>query len=662
MNKSKAKREQKELDRLLSGSRYWQWLEKVQETDLKDHYKKECDDTWQNLAKQALRHPERLQEFWHNCTAIKSHPDTADVKLLFGVRDFIYHDTPAEYLMNIRGLSMPAEELRKRAMTWKDDSFPQKKLTKLLESFCKTPEKIVKRHFVSLAQLLSGSNLVKELQELGQHIVYINRIATKTGTKVKYDKLSEIDEYLSDIHEDIPSDLGYILFYPFTVNLSRYLGTLAVEGNTVAVANCVAEMPFLFSLSAGQKADQIRDGIANLNSDVLNDEYIEKKISEADLQGKIALIRKLRHLIMDATYSLGAKRYALHLKDLYRGILSDIAKLQQTISEREKKAVSTVMGREIVNDLPFLWDTDRELSELLMLTGQTGCMNTKLAILAMVMSDISKSRRLTELSQEVLTRYHTDFGEELDWLLINFESMVFPGVSSLKHLINLFGEQEGFNKKLNAIVMQWLQKALMLNTLSYAQGIPEIFVHMLSLGDIEGSIIKLKTEMTRMDTYKPFLDIQEYLDCFPDNHYTRKGLYCRFGQIYDKRGIEGIIIEFEGYLSKQNISDFSYKDPRRHLLSIHEGAFLVLIKEHWDDLKTVGVDTLQRLSGIIIDRFSSNNVFTKFYNLVEERHNAGEIGLEPLQTKLSSKLRKAVPAKAAKVTKTTRPKHKRKKR
>ncbi|MBF0338356.1 MAG: hypothetical protein HQL05_11040 [Nitrospirae bacterium] len=653
MNKSRAKREQKELDRLLSGGRYWQWLEKVQETGLKDHYKKEWDDAWHNLAKLALRHPERLQEFWLNCATIKSHPDTADVKLLFGVRGFIYDDTPAEYLMNIRGLSMPAEELRKRAMTYKDDSLTQKKLAKLLESFCKTPEKIVKRHFVSLAQLLSGSNLVKDVQELGQHIVYINRIGTKTGTKVNHEKLSEIDEYLSDIHEDIPSELGRILFYPFAVNLSRYLSALAGGGHTAAVANCVAEMPFLFSLSAGQKADQIRDGFANINSDVLNDEYIEKKISESDLQGKIALIPKLRHLIMDASYSSAAKRYSVRLRDLYRGILPEISRLQQTISEREKRAVSNVMGREIVHDLPFLWDTHRELSELLMLTGQAGCMNTKLAALAMVMSDISKSRRLMELSQEVLTRYHTDFGEELEWLFKNFESMVFPVVSSLRPLINLLGEHEGFNEKLKAIVMQWMQKALLLNTISYAIE-DDILDNMLSLGDIEGSIRKLKIELTRMDIYKPFLDIQGYLDCFPDNHYTGKGLYCLFGRIYDKRGIEGIIIEFEGYLSRQKISDFAYKDPRWHLLSIHEGAFLELIKEHWDDLATVGVDTLQRLSGIIIGRFSSNSILIKFCNLVEKRHNAGETGLEPLQAKISSLLKKAATAKVTKATKTKR--------
>ncbi|KJU85420.1 hypothetical protein MBAV_002386 [Candidatus Magnetobacterium bavaricum] len=658
MNKSRAKREQKEIDKLFSGGRYWQWLEKVQETGLRDHYKKQWDDVWQTLAKQALRHPERLQEFWSNCTAIKTPPDIADVKLLFGVRGFIYDDTPVEHLMNIRGLSMPAEELRKRAMTYKDDSLTQNKIGKLLESFCNTPEKIVKRHFVSLAQLLSGTNLAQDIEALGQHIVYINRIGTKTGTNVKREKLSVIDEYLSDIHEDIHSELGQILFYPFTVNLSGYLSTLAQGGNTVAVANCVADMPFLFSLSAGQKADQIRDGIANLNTDVLNNEYIEKKISEADLQGKIALIRKLRHLIMDATYSSGVKRYAVHLRTLYREILSEISRLQQTISEREKRAVSNVMGREIVHDLHYLWETHRDLAELLMLTGQTGCMNTRLAGLAMVMSDISKSRRLMELSQEVLRRYHTDFGEELQWLFKDFESMVFPGVSSLKPLINLFGEQEGFNEKLHALVKERLQRALILGTISQERfGIPEFFTRMFDIRDSMGQLKSVRMELAQMNNYKPFFHLSEYLDCFPDDEYSEKGFKRLFGKVYDNSAIKGVIITFEALVEKQQATAFHYRDDSmRHILAMQSGAFLELIKEHWDDLATVGIDTLKRLSDIIIARFSSDSILIKFYNLLEVRHNAGETGLEPLQTKISSALRKIADSKAAKLTRTTKTK------
>ncbi|MBF0590759.1 MAG: hypothetical protein HQL02_01595 [Nitrospirae bacterium] len=656
MNKSKEKRIRKDIDKLLSGGRYWEWLEKVQESDLKDHYRKEWDDVWQLLAKQALRHPERLQEFWSNCAAIKSHPEIADIKLLFGLRGFIYDDAPPEglilALMNIKGLSMPADELRKRVMTWKDDTFPQKKLTRLLKSFCSAPDKILKRHFVSLAQLLEGTNLAKEAENLAEHIAYINRLGTNTTTKVKNDKLSEIDEYLSDIHEELPPDLAQILFYPFVVNLMMYLNRLARGGNTETVANCVSKMPFLFALSVGQKGEQIRDSISNVTADVLDDKHIEKKISGADLQGKVALIRKLRQLIMDA-HPYSVKRYAGYLRTLYRNILAEVSHLQQTVSDREKRAVSNLLGREIVNDLPFLWDTHRELSEFLLLLGQSGYLNAKLSVLGMALSEHLKNRRLMELSEGVLKGHHTSVEDELVWLFDNFEDMVFPHVSNLRPLVNLFGEQEGFNNKLHEIVMNIIRKPLFINTISH-EFMPgdSFFDRMLPFEDILEDIKTLKSEIANMKNYKPFLRIWDYLDCFSDNYYSEKGVYCLFDKMYNRDGIRKLLIEFEDLVSRQNATanqrTLFDTDLKPYLLKIHKGAFLKFIQEHWDDLRTIEVDSLQRLSTIILDRFPSHNILIRFYNLLEERHQAGETALEDLLAKISSKIRKAVPAKAPK--------------
>ncbi|MBV6340942.1 hypothetical protein [Candidatus Magnetobacterium casense] len=662
MNKAKAKREQKEIEKLLSGGRYWQWLEKVQEASLNDHYKKDWDDVWQTLAKQALRHPERLQEFWNNCVTIKSHPNSADVRLLFGIRGFIYDDSPTDDLMKIGGLSMPAEELRKRVMTWKDDSFPQKKLEKLLASFCKTPEKIVKRHFLSLAQLLQGTDLADYAQDLAQHIDYINRVGAKTDGKVKGDKLSEMDNYVSDIHEGLPSELGQILLYPFVVNLTKYLTTLARGGNTVAAANCVIKMPFLFSLSAGDKAEQIQDSIANVNSQVLDNEYIEKKISVADLPGKIVLIRKLRELIHDA--SSGTRSYIAYLRTLYREVMSEISHLQQTISEREKKAVSNVLGREVIHDLHLLYDTNRDLSEFLFMTGQSGCMNAKLATLAIVMKETLKNRRLMEIAQGILKNHHSDLQEELDWLFKNFESLVFPDVLYLRPLINLFGEHEGFNETLHAIVKSRLQTALMLGTISSEiRGLPDFFSYLMDIRGSSEDINTLRTELAEMKHYEPFCNLSEYLDCFPTNKFSEKGFYRLFAKMYGDSGISAVIDTFKALVEKQkNTAYYNMgiaNDPRGGLVTMQNGAFLQLIDERWDDLKGIDTGILLRLAEIIIERFSANNILIRLYNLVDIRYNDGEAGLEDLHTKISSILRKIATARA---TKTTRTRQKRRKR
>ncbi|MBF0337867.1 MAG: hypothetical protein HQL05_08540 [Nitrospirae bacterium] len=662
MNKGKAKREQKELDKLLSGGRYWQWLAKVQEASLNDHYKKDWDDVWQTLAKQALRHPDRLKEFWDNCVTIKSHPDSADVRLLFDVRRFIYDDTHTEELMKIRGLSMPAEELRKRVMTWKDDSFPQKKLEKLLASFCKTPEKIVKRHFLSLAQLLPGTDLANYAQDLAQHIGYINRIGTKTDAKVKSDKLSETDNYVSDIHEGLPYDLVQILLYPFVVNLTKYLTTLARSGNTVAAANCVIKMPFLFSLLAGDKAEQIRDSIANVNSKVLDNEHIEKKISGADLPGKIVLIRKLRELIQEASY--GKRNYAVYLRGLYREVMSEISRLQQTISEREKKAVANVLGREVVHDLHLLYDGSSDLSEFLFMAGQSGCMNAKLATLAIVMKETFRNRRLMEIAQDILKNQHNDLEEELEWLFRNFESLVFPDIVYLRPLIKMFGEQEGFNKTLHAIVKSKLQASLMSGTISSeTSGLPDFFSYLLDIRGSDENINKLRIYLSDMKHYEPFRHLSEYLDCFPANKFSEKGFYRLFAKMYGDSGIKTVIDTFKALIEKQKDTAYYdmdiFNDPRGFLVTMQNGAFLQLIDKRWDDFKGIDTDILLRLAEIIIERFSANNILLKLYNLVETRHNDGETGLEDLRSIISSRLRKAADVKTTTPTRTRQKRRKR---
>ncbi|MBF0343210.1 MAG: hypothetical protein HQL06_03175 [Nitrospirae bacterium] len=101
MNKSKEKRVRKELDKLLNSGRYWQWIKEIQEADLKDHYTKEWISVWQDLSKQVLRHPEKLPEFWKDCTKIKSPPEIPDIKLHFYVREFLYEDRLSEELINL---------------------------------------------------------------------------------------------------------------------------------------------------------------------------------------------------------------------------------------------------------------------------------------------------------------------------------------------------------------------------------------------------------------------------------------------------------------------------------------------------------------------------------------------------------------------------------
>ena len=125
MSKAAQKRFKKELGKMLSAGRYWEWLEILEKESVVAEFRREWQEAWQTLARRALRDPQHMEEFLSRSRALRQRPDISEIKFLSLLKEFIEKDEEGEKLASLKGLSFPGEAIRRQAMSWENDLFPE---------------------------------------------------------------------------------------------------------------------------------------------------------------------------------------------------------------------------------------------------------------------------------------------------------------------------------------------------------------------------------------------------------------------------------------------------------------------------------------------------------------------------------------------------------
>ena len=120
------RRIKKELEKLWRRGRYWEWLALVEKENLHRDYTREEQEAWNDLVKKALRVPANLEEFWTHLPAVKKYPSFPDFQCLRLLADFVEGKEVRAELAALRNLTFPAESFRQKALSWREDFFPEK--------------------------------------------------------------------------------------------------------------------------------------------------------------------------------------------------------------------------------------------------------------------------------------------------------------------------------------------------------------------------------------------------------------------------------------------------------------------------------------------------------------------------------------------------------
>jgi hypothetical protein len=639
VNKGKQKRLKKELDRLLSSGRYWEMLEVLRDEDLGKFYTKESREAWQAIVWRALRQPSSLEEFLSKSGERGAPPeDIPDIKFLFLLKDFVYADSLPDELGTIKGLSFPAEEIRKRVMNWEPGSFPEKKIKKLLDTFVAKPDKITGKHFDDMASLTKTTGLANPVHALGGMIGDIRKLNSQRAAHPVSGRLRTVDAALKNFSSQIPVHTRNVLLYPFVHHACRYFRLLIEKGQTAEFAEAVSSMPFLFTLIAGDKAAEIKERLTGFAPGMIDPAGLSRRIEDADFEEKLRLVGRIRQLIKEDS---SEKEYAGYVRKLYDGILDGITEQRGTLSERERRELPAIVGPVITKDLHLLWRSPSELKDLLLKIMESGCLDTRLSLLSVIVSEHLGVKKLGESAVDALKRLRPPADADYAWLDNGFSFIFLPRVSLLRPLIDLFGRQEAFQRIFGNLMRKEAESALIANSIGGEKVFSFLDDLLPSRREIKGAFRTLRRELDTLKDYEPFAAAIRYLDCFPEGQYSEEGMRRVFQRNYEEGGIDALIELLENITGKisgngYDASDFFFEDPLTNFYIKQERICVKLLKEHWDDLKIAGIKSIKRVFPLITDKLTAGSgrdgsLLIRMYNTLEYLLEQGEQEARPMR-------------------------------
>jgi len=130
MSKAQEKRVRKELDKLLSSGRYWEWLETIERENGIAAHRKEWQEVWQTLGKRAFRIARGCRISCTGAVNIGPRPSFPDIRFLVHLGEFVNGDggeKAREALASVTGISLSARRSEAGPLLGRGE-FPQRRL------------------------------------------------------------------------------------------------------------------------------------------------------------------------------------------------------------------------------------------------------------------------------------------------------------------------------------------------------------------------------------------------------------------------------------------------------------------------------------------------------------------------------------------------------
>ena len=653
MSKAAQKRFRKELGKMLSAGRYWEWLEVLEKESAVADYRREWQEAWQTLARRALRDPQHMEDFLTRSGSLQQHPDISETQFLFLLKEFIQKDAGGEKLASLKGLSFPGEAIRRQAISGGNEPFPEERFRKNLSALLSKPGEVTQKNYEEIARLVQGTALAIPVRYLGGRVTAMRSVARHPSNEDGLAKLSDIELALKEAARNLSPHLQRVLFYPFLFHIEKVIQPLLETRQEAIIATIVSSVPYLFGLLAGERAEGIKRQLSPLNRELPDGVSLEKIIHGSDFDEKIRLLGRMRSSHAEKDERGG---FLDDFLDLYRSIFSDIQRMGQSLSERERKDLGRVMGSALTKDIHHLWNglmaTEHDLVGILLSAAQSACLDRRLSLLSILLAEKQGQWRLKVLAEGFIKGQPCPNREDIFWLFEEFSEILFPRVSSLKPLLILWQSESPF---LNDMAQQIWSKALtvlVLNSLSKkVDGLFPLPLDGPMNEEVKRQIQIFRKELNTLRGCKPLGNVADFLDCFPDDCFTESGYHRLLGIMFERgRGLDSIIEMMDGTLRHSPISkgmnQFLPVDLFGNYFRAQEKGFYAFLRERWEGLKTTSLQSIEKLAGILLrkeTRPEDRNLLLRVGNLLEERFRNGEKEAGLLKERLMGELTKKSP-------------------
>lgn len=640
------KRIRKDLDHLWRAGSYGEWLALVERENLQKAYPREWTEAWASLIKRAPRLPASLQAFWAQVEGLKHRPDSPDLKCLLLLKEFVSGGEVREKLAAPMNLAFPVEALRKKALSWEENLFPENRVREILNGLVEQPGEVSPREYEELAALTHALPLSATLVQLRFSLGQLERVnpRRKGRSRIHLDLLGFVDVELRDSWEQLPPSLRQIFFYPFLFRVAQLFRKWA-EKNPANLETAAAQLPFLLPLLAGEKIGAIQLRLArsgSTSSASVDPSFLNRVIDSGSLEEKIALIRKMKTRPGDWDEEEGVS----DLGRLYLSLLAHLAREKQTLNEREQRELTRFTSALLERDLNLLWGEREQLFELMDKISRAGFLEGRLALLALVLAQNARDKDLKEQARTALQGRPAPSAEDVRWLLREFSDAIFPMISGFRALLDLWGKEAAFIPVLAAGIEASIENALAEYTLSTkGRG---FFAFMAEELAAEGKTVLefLRRELQVFKDCPTFFVVADLLESFPEGVITAAGQKNFLQKAYARGcGFDWVIRLLQMYLDrKSHHRKFSapgfIKEPMETLLAEQEKGCILFLQEQAQDLKKADLEKLGKMVSLLetIGSREALELLMRISNWLEERAKAGEAPAGSLQQKILKSL------------------------
>ncbi|GLI33849.1 hypothetical protein [Desulforhabdus amnigena] len=666
MAKKKTKKLERDLEKFLRTGNYWKWLHEVEASNLEAQYAEDLSDVWKSLIRRALRDPHAFKTFCEEVQSIRNLPASADFTFLMVLEGFLEGTKTRQDLADLKGLSLPAETLRERALLWNDEIFSSGRMQKLLKPFAVQPEKVTQRYYDELSRALIETELAVPVEMLGEHIPELRRMNSKAGVAkgwkaVDFEELANLEDSLSNIMENFPPSLFQLLVHPFAFQIAALMKRLGGKGDPSSMAGLVSAIPTLFQSVAGENADEIRAQLLRAHPESMSAAEIprlESQIATGSFEEKLVLLNRMREMLKQKShkdeeeflpFSLFGEEEEVDEESwrvfrlLFNEILREIGERTKDISPREGKELRQVMDRIIQDNFPLLIDDPgdaKELAPLLSRLVEAHCLGKRLALLALIVAKGARNVSLQHAAESVLDQSApVDIGD-MEWLLTVFRPLYYPGLRILTPLLDRFPSDSEIYPMIPMKILHDTEDLVALRTLTglshglmagFTKGLEKKFAQEFN---------KLRQELKELGDYQQLNLLRKYIECFPEGIHTPEALNNwleNLRNFYPGNFLSALRKELEGLAVKKASAEdmFFLDDSVTQFLDGQISTIFNFLKKHEDDLLTAEPGDLQGLFDVM-KKFRSllrrdPSPLVRVGNMLQRRIESGDMDVAPVR-------------------------------
>ena len=681
MAKAQLKRAKKELEKLQRSGRHMEWLATAQTLPLTPELQREIDKAWQEAQRRALRTPEAFDDFCRLRGSVGNLPPTPEVAFLLTLADLMDSggapEAEALFAVNdLTGLFLAAQKQLRQALAaardWRD-------IEAQLALFERTPEKIARKHYQTLAAHFSGTLFEQPFLTLGNSMTVFRKLNHKTNLLKPpsdrfLDGLDLADQQAWNATGSFSPALRRLVLLPFAAQVLLHLRqseptpanhqvqqlALAVELTFMHAARPLVSNE-LFDLLFAEEDGTLTDGALRT---------MEQAFPDASFERKLALLRDVRrafdhqpHRELDVNPFFAEflanppnKEIERLLISFYKGTLQEIGRRGPHLTPRDRRALVAFLDPLLAMDATRLSTPTggrQALAGMLRQAEEAGCMGCRLATSAHFVAIAAKDGQLEAIAAKALHEAPTPGLADLGWIMHEYGSQAIRSPALLQALFTKIQGNGDLAQRLAQAVWREVNAEIMGNAFaaqfdalpggrgrktSASQAIPPAALKELA---------ELANQVAALEPLRRLLTI------FPDGNINVDALKQWFTDAWTPEGDCALFIETAlaliGSAKEASLFDEMLLSGRRDALpaSLQQLNFTKplfdFLREHADDFRLIPTQTIEIIVENIFPHLEREPDFSalliRTYNAMCTRAAAGETDCIALRDALDEQLR-----------------------